>query len=666
MIDFLRTRLASGHVVLLAALLLVGLHLPAAESPKPADINARFRNNPDVSQSVKNFEGESREIFQKRDEIVAACGLQAGLDVADVGAGTGLFTRLFAPLVAPGKVYAVDISKKFIEHIERTCREQNLTNVKGIVCSDDSTGLAADSVDLVFICDTYHHFERPEKSLASIRQALRTGGRLVIVEFEKIPGVTAEWVMNHVRPDKQMVIQEVKAAGFQLIDEPQESMSGQYILQFRKSEPPRTGAAQRKIFPYHAVQETLPNGLKAMVIPLDSPGLVTYWSVVRTGSRDEVEPGRSGFAHFFEHMMFRGTKKYPGPVYDEIVTSLGADSNAYTTDDLTAYHMTFAKEDLERVVEIESDRFQNLSYEKPAFQTEAGAVYGEYRKGITHPFSLLDEKLRDLAYDVHTYKHTTIGFEADIEAMPEAYQYSQSFFQRFYRPDNVVILIVGDVDPPAAIDLVRKYYSDWKPGYVPPQIVPEPPQTAERTGSVQYPGKTLPILQISYKGDAFDPDNPEYVAALLLADLAFGETSEIYKKFVLEEQKLQALEAYVPMNRDVPLFDVIAMVKDAADVDLVRDEIYRTLERFQAAPADAEKLAQLKRRHKYGFLMHLDTPDSVAGALARPIALTGGIECVDRLYEALDRATPDDIMRAARKYFVPARRTVMVLKGTEG
>nr|MCU0982937.1 hypothetical protein [Pirellulaceae bacterium] len=98
----------------------------------------------------------------------------------------------------------------------------------------------------------------------------------------------------------------------------------------------------------------------------------------------------------------------------------------------------------------------------------------------------------------------------------------------------------------------------------------------------------------------------------------------------------------------------------------VRDEIYRTLERFQAGPADAEKLAQLKRRHKYGFLMHLDTPDSVAGALARPIALTGGIECVDRLYEALDRATPDDVMRAARKYFVPARRTVMVLKGTEG
>jgi zinc protease len=271
-----------------------------------------------------------------------------------------------------------------------------------------------------------------------------------------------------------------------------------------------------------------------------------------------------------------------------------------------------------------------------------------------------------VAYDVHTYKHTPIGFEADIKAMPEAYEYSQSFFRRFYRPDNVVILIVGDVDPAAAIGLVRKYYSAWEQGYVPPQIVPEPPQTAERTGTVEYPGKTLPILQISYKGDAFDPDNADYVAALLLADLAFGETSEIYKKLVLDEQKVQALDASVPMNRDLPLLDIIAMVKKAADLDAVRDEIYRTLERYQAGPADADRLAQLKRRHKYGFLMDLDTPDGVAQALARPIALSGGIECVDRLYAALDRATPEDIMRAARKYFVPARRTVMVLKGTEG
>ena len=210
-------------------------------------------------------------------------------------------------------------------------------------------------------------------------------------------------------------------------------------------------------FPYKYQTETLANGLKIIMIPMESPGLVAYYSIVRTGSRDEVEKGKSGFAHFFEHMMFRGTKKYPGPVYDSIVTSIGAKANAYTTDDYTAFHLVFAKEDMEKVIEIESDRFQNLYYEKPAFQTEAGAVYGEYRKSITSPYALLSEKMQDLAYDVHTYKHTTIGFEADIKAMPEAYDYSRSFFHRFYRPDNVVIIIVGDFDPKATMQLVTKY-----------------------------------------------------------------------------------------------------------------------------------------------------------------------------------------------------------------
>lgn len=123
-------------------------------------------------------------------------------------------------------------------------------------------------------------------------------------------------------------------------------------------------AMAQSLFPYKHHTETLPNGLKVIMVPMESPGLVAYYSVVRTGSRDEVEPGKSGFAHFFEHMMFRGTKKYPGPVYDSLITSIGANANAYTTDDYTAYHLNFAKEDLERVIELEGDRFQNLYYER--------------------------------------------------------------------------------------------------------------------------------------------------------------------------------------------------------------------------------------------------------------------------------------------------------------
>jgi len=426
-----------------------------------------------------------------------------------------------------------------------------------------------------------------------------------------------------------------------------------------------TTAMSGTIFPYKYQKETLPNGLTVIMIPMESPGLVAYYSIVRTGSRDEVELGKSGFAHFFEHMMFRGTKKYPGAVYDSIITSIGADANAYTTDDYTAYHLNFAREDLEKVIDLESDRFQNLYYEKPAFQTEAGAVYGEYRKNITSPYSLLNEKIQDLAYDVHTYKHTTIGFEADIKAMPEAYDYSKTFFQRFYRPENTIIVISGDIETKATLGLITKYYAEWKGGYVAPKIVPEPLQEKERFGEVPYPGKTLPVIDIAYKGDAFDPNNKDYVAALLLGELAFGESSDLYKKLYIQEQKVQVLGVSIPMNRDMPLFEIYSMVKREDDVHYVRDEVYGTLEEFKTKPVNEKRLNDLKRRTKYSFLMGLDTPDHVAGGLARFVAVAGGIEIVDRLYQQLDAVTAQDIIRAAKKYFVPEQRTVVVLKGVQ-
>jgi zinc protease len=419
------------------------------------------------------------------------------------------------------------------------------------------------------------------------------------------------------------------------------------------------------IIPYKYHTEKLPNGLTVIVIPVESPGLAAYYSVVRTGSRDEVEPGKSGFAHFFEHMMFRGTKKYPGPVYDSIVTSIGADANAYTTDDYTCYHMNFAKEDLEKVIEIESDRFQNLSYAEQAFQTEAGAVYGEYRKNVTQPFALLNEKMHDLAYDVHTYKHTTMGFEADVKAMPEGYEYSKSFFNRFYRPENIVLLITGDVNPEETMTLIKKYYGPWQQGYVPPAVLQEPPQTAERQSEIAYPGKSLPILSIAYKGDAMNPENRLYVAALLLGDLAFGENSDLYKKLVLQDQKVQFISAGIPLNRDLPLFGIYSMIKKADEISTVRDQIYATLEEFKTKPVEEKKLNDLKRRNKYEFLMGLNTPDRVAGGLARFVALTGGIEVVDQLYKQMETITPQDIMNAANKYFTPERRTVVVLKGAK-
>lgn len=423
--------------------------------------------------------------------------------------------------------------------------------------------------------------------------------------------------------------------------------------------------AQAGIFPYEYQVNVLENGLKIITIPMESNGIVSYYSVARVGSRDEWEPGHSGFAHLFEHMMFRGTKKYPGALYDQIMTAIGADANAYTTDDYTCYHLNFAAEDLATVMELESDRFINLSYSEADFKTETGAVYGEYRKSRVSPWSLIEENLYNTAFDFHTYKHTTIGFEEDIKAMPTMYRYSLSFFNRYYRPDNVVIIVAGAVRPDTVVALARRFYGNWQKGYVPPRITLEPPQTAERRIDVAYPGKTLPILTIGYKCDAYDPNNKKYVAAQLLEELAFGANSPLYKQLVIKEQKVEFIQASCGMNRDPRLFEIYAMIKDEKDIDYVRDQIYFTLEQLKINPPEEKTLNDLKRHLKYAFLMRLDTPAHVAGSLARFVALTGDIATVESFYAQIDQITPVDVQQAAQYYFSPEKRTVVLLKGAQ-
>lgn len=422
---------------------------------------------------------------------------------------------------------------------------------------------------------------------------------------------------------------------------------------------------EKGFFPFEYRFETLDNGLKVILIKTPSNGLVSYYTIVRTGSRDEYEPGHTGFAHFFEHMMFRGTKKYPGNVYDKILTEMGSNANAYTTDDYTCYHLNFTKDNLEKIIDLESDRFQNLSYSEQDFQTEAGAVYGEYRKGKANPFFWIWEALCNTAFERHTYKHTTIGFEKDIKAMPTMYEYSLSFFNRYYRPDNCILLIVGDIDYDYTMTLVNKYYSNWQKGYVPPKIEPEPEQTKPKRAMVNYPGRTAPILVIAYKGMPFNPQDKNYVATILFGKLAFGVNSETYKQLYIREQKVLFLEDEFNFNRDPFLWMIWTQVKDEKDIDYVEKKILNTIQNFQSNPPDSSKLDDLKKNLKYSFLMNLDTPNKVASVLARPLALTADLNSIDQFYQTLESITPLDIQNVAKSYFVPEKSTVVVLKGRQ-
>jgi zinc protease len=416
------------------------------------------------------------------------------------------------------------------------------------------------------------------------------------------------------------------------------------------------------IIPYLAETRTLPNGLTTIVVPMPSDGLVAYWSIVRTGSRDEYEENRTGFAHFFEHMMFRGTERYPADVYNRVITTIGADANAYTTDDHTAYHLAMAADDLEQVMDLESDRFQNLSYAESAFQTEAGAVYGEYRKSRMDPDFALYEELVGAAFERHPYGHTTMGFERDIAIMPTLYDYSREFFSRYYRPENTVLFVAGDVTPAAVFPLVEKYYGGWQRGYVPPRIPVEPEQTAERRVDVGYEGQTLPLVLLAYKLPVYDAADRTRVAADLLADLAFGETSDAYRRLVLDEQVVEDLDAGASYNRDPGLLEIYASVKDPAKVDYVLGVIDETIAKFRAAPPDAARLADLQRRLRYGFLMGLETPDAVASRVAQFVALSGDLTGLDRLYATYAAITPADVQKAAESYLLAQRRTVGVLR----
>jgi zinc protease len=416
-----------------------------------------------------------------------------------------------------------------------------------------------------------------------------------------------------------------------------------------------------KVFPYAYTQEDLPNGLRLVVVPTDFPNIVAHYVVVQTGSRNEVEPGHTGFAHFFEHIMFKGTKTYPKDKYTDMLRQIGAASNAFTTDDFTCYYTVFSKEDLPTVVGMEADRFQNLKYSEPEFRTEALAVLGEYNKNSSNPGSKLNEKVRDTAYDRHTYKHTTMGFLPDIQDMPNQYEYSQKFFDRFYRPEYTTIVVVGDVKPKDVRSLVDKSWGQWKKGDYKADIPVEPAQDKPRTANVDWQGATLPMISIAYKAPAYTDKTKDTAALDALASIAFSPTSELYQKLVIQEQKVDMLGANAPDRVDPALFSILSRVKKQSDVEYVRDQILAAVKTFQEKPVEAARLDAVKKRLRYSLALSLDSSDAIAGVLASYIALKRSPETLNSLFDQYASLTPEDLQKAAAKFLVENSRTIVTL-----
>ena len=237
---------AIRNLVFMAALgpaaLLAQTTTTPEESVKPG-INDRFVDPElDVQEWLGRFEIESREVFAAREQVLRACKLKAGDRIADVGAGTGFYSRMFAEACGrDGWVFAVDISARFLEHIHQQCQADKVTNITTVLGSDRSIGLPPNSVDAVFICDTYHHFEFPQSTLTSIRRALRPGGTLIVIDFERIPGKSREFILGHVRAGKEVFRTEIMDSGFKFVEEVDVAgFEENYFLRFRKGQAKRS------------------------------------------------------------------------------------------------------------------------------------------------------------------------------------------------------------------------------------------------------------------------------------------------------------------------------------------------------------------------------------------------------------------------------------------
>lgn len=425
-----------------------------------------------------------------------------------------------------------------------------------------------------------------------------------------------------------------------------------------------SGYSQDKILPYAIHQHKMSNGLNVVTVPFNSPGIAAFHIIVRAGSRNEVEEGVTGFAHFFEHMMFRGTDKYPKDKYEEVLKSIGASANANTSLDRTIYHMLGDAGKLELMFELEADRFQNLNYSIHDFKVEAGAVKGEYTKNFANPEQQLYELIRNVAFERHTYKHTTMGFFKDIVDMPNQYEYSLKFYKRFYRPEYCTIVVVGDVTKEQVNALSEKYFGKWERGNYNPEIPAEPEQKETRYAHVKN-AETLPSLSLNFKGVAFDAGSTDIPALYIISSIYFSQKSDLYKKLVLTEKKIRNLYCGPSFNRDADLIDIGATVRKKEDMQYVKDEIMKTLELIKTTRLDGKALRDAKSNIKYGFAMRTDNPGAIASTITAFISVGGDPEAVNDYYAMFDRVTEEDIMNVAKKYFVETGLTIGTISPDE-
>jgi zinc protease len=411
---------------------------------------------------------------------------------------------------------------------------------------------------------------------------------------------------------------------------------------------------------------TLVNGLNVVLLEDHSTPIVHAEIWYHVGSKNE-RPGRTGFAHLFEHMMFKGSKNVEPEGHPSYISSVGGQSNAYTTEDATVFWETIPAQYLPLVLWLEADRMASLKIDEKVFQTEREVVKEERRMRVENqPYGRLNEIVYDQAFTVHPYKHPTIGSMTDLEAASIADV--RDFFRTYYVPNNATFVLVGDFDTKEAIALVTKYLgrvpkSD-RP--VPRDIPKEPPQTKERRVKLEE-NWPLPAVVVAYHitYDGHPDSYPLHIASKVLSD---GNSSRIYRDLVYTKEVALAAWGGGNIIEDPNLFFAIAIVQPGHTPDEAVNALIAEFDRLKAEPISAAELQQAKNQMTREYILQRESDKDKAGVLAHAAVIHNDITTADGEYDIFVNTTAADVQRVARTYFNAENRLVLTVmpKGSSG
>ncbi|MFH1891464.1 MAG: pitrilysin family protein [Candidatus Zixiibacteriota bacterium] len=405
----------------------------------------------------------------------------------------------------------------------------------------------------------------------------------------------------------------------------------------------------------------LPNSLTLLTYVDTTVPTVSYQTFINAGSRDETKPGASGIAHVFEHMMFRGTEKHPD--YDEAVSYMGPQTNAYTSEDYTCYFVNAKAEFLDQIIEVESDRVRNLLFTQEAFRRELGPVKEERRRGVDDDAGgYIYQELNRLAYRKHTYRHPVIGWEQDLEKNL-TYADAADFRRLFYVPNYTTIIISGNFDRAKTEELVLQYYGDWKPSLPPTsQVRQEPKQDKKRRKDFEWKDSHTPArMLVAYKAPDLNFDSPDLVALQVLSNILFSKTGRLVKRLRTDQSIVEDISGQMDGKKDTGLFLIDASLKPGQEFDSVLAIIESELSEITKNGVTEDELARAVNPMKSRFLFRLSTPARVGGTIGYYQMTGGDYRMMFKYYDMLGSLKVGDIRAAATAYLQPINSTIVTL-----